>query len=130
MTGMMPKRQVVAERREHRVAVHLGHDDVEEDHIDRRLVRVAQPLERLHAIADLDRLVADALQESGEQLAVEGGVVDDEDPARPDRATSGGWHHVGPPAAVGVVGCGAADGRRSSPEHSNRRRGLSYIQAP
>ena len=100
----MPKRQVVAERGEHGVAVHLGHDDVEQDHVDRRLVRVAQPLERLHAVADLHRLVPDALQESGEQLAVEGGVVDDEDPARPDRATSGGWHHVGPPAAVGVVG--------------------------
>ena len=104
MTGRCRKRHVVAERGEHGVAVHLGHDDVEEDHVDRRLVRVAQPLERLHAIADLDRLVPDALQESGEQLAVEGGVVDDEDPARPDRATSGGWHHVGPPAAVGVVG--------------------------
>jgi hypothetical protein len=114
----VPQRRVVAERREHRIAVHLGHDDVEEDHVDRGSARVAQPLERLDSVPDLDRLVSDAPQEPRQELAVELGVIDDEDPAGPDRAITGGWGHAGPPAVA------AEPARASAASSSSGRMGL------
>ena len=95
----MAQRGVVAQRGQHGVAVHLGHDDVEEDDVDGRLDRVTQPIERLPPVACFDRLVSDALQQPREELAVELGVVDDEDAAGPHGAVAGGWRHARSPAA-------------------------------
>ena len=102
------------QRRQRLVAVHLRHEDVEQDHVDRRLVRVAQPVERLPAVLRLDGLVPDPAQQPGQQLAVEGGVVDDEDAPRLGRSVAGGWGHAGPPVKVGrafAIAASSSSGR-------------------
>ena len=76
----VPQGRIVGDRRERLVAVHDRHDDVEQDHVDRRLLGIAQPIERLLTVLRIDGLVPDPPQQPAEQLAVEGGVVDDEDP--------------------------------------------------
>ena len=63
------------------VAVHLGHDDVEQDDVDRRDRRVAQQLQGGPAVLGFDRLVADGRQQPDQQPAIERGVVDDQDAA-------------------------------------------------
>src|SRR5262245_14039921 len=67
---------------------------------------------------DRTRLVPYALQERRQQLAVELGVIDDEDPAGPDRAITGGWGHAGPPAVA------AEPARASAASSSSGRMGL------
>jgi hypothetical protein len=110
----VPESRVVAQLGEHLVPVHLGHDDVEEDHVDRRLARVAEPVQRLPPVPGLDRLVPDPAEEAGEELAVEVGVVDDEDPTGSDRAVSGRWGHAVPPAVAGrarAIAASSSSGR-------------------
>ena len=72
--------RVGLERGERLVAVHLGHDDVEQDRrrpaaSPGRAAGRAPP-----AVGGLERLVADPAEQPDEQLAVERRVVDDEDP--------------------------------------------------
>jgi hypothetical protein len=61
---------------------HLGHDDVEQDEIDRLRARVAQPRKCLATIPCFDCPVADAFEQTDQQASVERRVVDDQDPCR------------------------------------------------
>src|SRR3954471_16732277 len=102
----MTERRVVAERRENLVAVHLGHDDVEEDHVDRGRLEVTEPLERFAAVARFDWLMTETAQEPRQELAVERRVVDDEDPAGRIRSSVCRGHaarrrHAVPPTTAG-----------------------------
>ena len=64
MTGRSRSAVVGLERLERLVAVHARHHDVEQDDVDRRRRPVAQHVERLAAVARLERLVADALEQA------------------------------------------------------------------
>ena len=79
--GQIEQRRIGLERRERFVAIHLRHDDVEEDDVDGRIGRVAQEFEGCPPIGRLERLVTDRPQESRQELPIEGRVVDDEDAA-------------------------------------------------
>ena len=106
--------RVVAELGEHLVAVHLRHDDVKEDHVDRRNIRVAQTGEGLAAVLGLHRLVAEAPQQPRQELAVERRVVDDEDAARETRAVAARRGHARPPAIAGrtfAIAASSSSGR-------------------
>ena len=87
------------ERGERLVAIHDGHDDVEEDDVDRRRVGVPEPVQGLLAVARLDRLVAQALEQPREQLPIERRVVDDEDASGIRAAVR--RHQARPPATAG-----------------------------
>jgi hypothetical protein len=114
---------VRSERRQHLVAVHLRHDDVEEDHVDRRRGRVAEALERFASVRGLDRLMADPPQQLREQLPVEGRVVDDEDSPGQGDAVAGGWGHAGPPV-VAAVAAEVGRARAIAASSSSGRMGL------
>ena len=106
--------RVVAELGEHLVAVHLRHDDVKEDHVDRRNIRVAQTGERLAAVDGLDGLVPQAAQQPSEELAIERCVVDDQDAARETRAVAARRGHARPPAIAGrtfAIAASSSSGR-------------------
>ena len=67
------------ERREGLVAVHVGHDDVEQDDVDRLRSPGREDRERRPAVTGLERPWPDPAEQPGQQPAVEHRVVDDED---------------------------------------------------
>jgi hypothetical protein len=83
------------------IAVHLGHHDVQQDHVDRVGVRIAQEVQRLPPVDRLGRLMADRRQEADQQPAVERGVVDDEDAAAAHAPASGAAGTVASPVPMG-----------------------------
>ena len=78
------------------VAVHLGHDDVQQHDVDGADAGVAQEFERLPTVDRLQGLVADRGQEADEQAAIEGRVVDDQHASAGHEAPLGGWRKVAP----------------------------------
>ena len=99
MTGRSRRRRIGLEGRERLVAVHLGHDDVEQDDVDRRRrpgragsSRASRPFSASTASWPID------VQQADEEAPIERGVVDDED---------------------------ASAGHRASPAIGRRRRGAS-----
>src|SRR6266487_4242235 len=72
------KHGIALQSLEHRDAVELGHDDVEQDNVERIL---AQDLERLLAVCRGADPVALLLEAAGQEHPVERVVVDDEDAA-------------------------------------------------
>ena len=67
----------------------------------------AKSREGLAAVIGLHRLVAQAAQQTGEQLAIEGRVVDDEDPTG-RRVPVERRHQPAPPATAGRARSSAA----------------------
>ena len=77
MTGNA--RSVAAEPRQHRDAVEFGHDEIEDDEGNRLAVGGGEVIQRLAAVRRTQRTIAEPLHGMGEQTALDGVVIDDED---------------------------------------------------